>query len=149
MGRPRTGSITPDEERGGFVIRLTYHDEHGKRKDIRRHAENKTEANRLLDKLKRDHQDGGASLIDADRLTFKKLADAYSENRLTEPVYRGGEKVSGLRSWRDQERRLKLLSDYFGKRLVKAITFADLESYKKQRLHQPTARGGEMSIATI
>lgn len=149
MARPRTGSVIPDKKRGGFTARLTYHDGNGNRKDVRRHTETKTEANRLLNQLKRELEDGGAKSIDADRLTFQKLADAYSEERLTEPVYRGDEKVAGLRSWKDQQRRLKLLSDYFGKRFIKTISFTDLEGYKRQRLHQPTYRGTEMAIATI
>lgn len=149
MPRPRTGSITPDPKRGGYTVRVTYHDENGKRRDIRRNAGTKSEANRLLDQLKRDLKDGGAKSIDADRLTFQKLADIYTEERLVEPVYRGGDKVAGLRSWQDQRRRLKGLCEHFGKRLIKSITFADLESYKTKRLHQPTHKGTETAIATI
>lgn len=149
MARPRTGSITFDDERKLFVVRLTYHDEAGKRRDLRRTADTKTEALRLLTTLKRDLDDGGAQSIDGDRLTFRKLADIYQEKRLTEPVYRDGQKVAGLRSWKDQRCRLKLLTDYFGKRRVKTITFADLETYKKHRLESDTRSGGERSIATV
>ncbi|MCI0339064.1 MAG: site-specific integrase [Acidobacteria bacterium] len=149
MARPRTGSITFDNQRKLFVVRLTYHDEAGKRRDLRRTAETKTEALRLLTSLKRDLDHEGAQFIDGDRLTFQKLAEQYTEKRLTEPIYRDGQKVAGLRSWQDQRRRLKLLSGYFGKRLVKAVTFADLEAYKKRRLESETRDGGERSIASV
>lgn len=149
MARPRTGSISFDDERKLFVVRLTYHDEAGKRRDLRRTAETKTEALRLLASLKRNLDHDGLQSIDGDRLTFQKLADEYSEARLTEPVYREGVKVAGLRSWKDQLLRIKLLSRYLGKRRVKAITYADLENYKKERLHTESERGGERSLASV
>jgi integrase len=149
MARPKTGSINFDEKRNLFVVRLTYFDEAGKRHDLRRTAETKSDAIRLLSRLKRDLDDGGPNAIDGDRLTFQKLADIYEEKRLTEPIYRDGQKVSGLRSWQDQRRRLKLLTGVFGKRLVKAITFADLEFYKTSRLTEAKRNGNERSIGTI
>jgi integrase len=103
----------------------------------------------LLAKLKRELDDGGAQAIDGDRLTFRKLAEIYQEKRLTEPVYRDGQKVAGLRSWKDQRARLRLLAGYFGNRRVKTITFADLETYKKHRLESETRKGGERSIASV
>lgn len=149
MARPRTGSITPDKKRGGFIVRLTYHNEAGKRCDLRRWTKGQTDARRLLDQLKRELEDHRAQSIDGDRLTFQKLADLYQEKRLTEPIYRDGQKVAGLRSWQDQQHRLKLLTSHFGKRRVKSITFADLETYKNQRLSLATKSGGERSIATV
>lgn len=103
----------------------------------------------MLAKLKRELDDGGAQAIDGDRLTFRKLAEIYQEKRLTEPVYRDGQKVAGLRSWKDQRARLRLLAGYFGNRRVKTITFADLETYKKHRLESETRKGGERSIASV
>ncbi len=149
MARPRTGSITFDEKRNVFVVRLTYHDEAGKRHDLRRTTETKTEGLRLLAQLQRDLDDGGAQSIDGDRLTFKKLAEIFEDRRLVEPVYRDGQKVAGLRSWRDQRWRLKRLTEYFGARRVKSVTFADLESYKKHRLDGKKKKGGDRSITTI
>jgi integrase len=152
MARPRTGSIKFEDKRKLYVVRLTYHDEAGKRHDIRRTAETWTEADRLKKKLERDFDDQGPRSIDGDRLTFKKLADLYQETRLTEPVYREGIKIDGLRSWRDQRNRLKLLVDYFGKRRIKTITYSDVEGYKKHRIKLPTKHNdgaGERAIAGV
>lgn len=149
MARPRTGSIKFDKTRKVYVVRLTYQDEAGKRHDLRRTAETPTVADRLLKALNRSLDDHGPQSIDGDRLTFKRLAEVYAETRLTAPVYRDGIKVDGLRSWRDQRNRLKLLVDYFGKRRIKVVTYADLEAYKKHRINLPTTRGDERAIATI
>lgn len=68
---------------------------------------------RLLAQLQRELADHGTQSIDGARLTFQKLADLYKEKRLTEPIYRDGQKVAGLRSWQDQQHRLKLLTGQF------------------------------------
>lgn len=152
MARPRTGSIKFDDDRKLYVVRMTYHDESGKRHDIRRTAETWTEADRLKKKIERDFDDDGSKSIDGDRLTFKKLAELYEETRLTEPVYREGIKVDGLRSWRDQRNRLKLLVGYFGKRRIKTVTYSDVEGYKKHRIKLPTKHNdgaGERAISGV
>ncbi len=148
MGRPRSGSVKKDKARGLFVVRYTYHDQHGKRRDLRRTTGTKTEANRLLNQLKRDYEESGAKAIDAERMTFRQLAEEYETKRLFAPRYENGQKIEGLRSWRDQQRRLKKLADYFGKRRIRAITFGDLESYKRQRLSQTSNRNQPLTIAS-
>lgn len=148
MGRPRTGTIKEDKARGLFVVRYTYHDQHGKRRDLRRTTQTRTEANRLLNQFKRDYEDSGAKALDAERMTFRQLAEKYQAVRLVEPRYENGQKIGGLRSWRDQQRRLKKLAEYFGNRRIRIITFGDLETYKRQRLDQTSNRNQPVTIAS-
>lgn len=138
MGRQRTGYVKFDDQRKVWVMRLTYVDEQGKRKDIRKTVENKTAGNQELKKTMRALDDHGGRIIDGARLTFGELADVYQEKKLIAPVYKGETRVAGLRSWKCQRGYLKSLRAYFGKQRVQTIAHSHLESYRTERLQTPT-----------
>src|SRR5215813_5021684 len=129
MPRGRTGSVKFDEAREVFIVRVTYIDEQGKRRDIRKQAETKTDANRELKRLLRNLEDHGGRIVDGSRMIFNDLADIYAEKKLVEPVYKGETRISGLRSWRTQRGLLEKLRARFGKQRIQNITHADLEDY--------------------
>jgi integrase len=146
--------IRESKERGAQVIdneqvyqekrwfaRFDYTDETGKRRTIRRRAENKTQAKELLRDLLQKHRDHSEQLLDGERMTFAALADYYEKTYLVEPQYVGDRKVAGLWSAYDLRLRLKVLSEFFGKRKLRSITHGELERFKAARLKVPAISG--------
>lgn len=149
MSRERTGSVKFDDQRGLYVARVTYTDEQGKRRDLRRTAETKPEASRALRRLLRNLDDHGGRIVDGARMTFNELADIYAERKLVEPVYKGETRVSGLRSWRAQRGLLGKLRAHFGKQRIQSITHSDIEAYRAARLQTKTTYGAERTITSV
>lgn len=143
IGRERTGSVKYSEKKKAWIVRVTYTDQFGKRHDLRRMAENRTEGKNLLKQLLRQLEDRGEKSIDGDRLTFRKLAEIYSKHKIQPATYQGEAKISGLRSYRSLPQHIRALNEYFGARLIKSITVADIEAFKAQRLNTPTQRTGK------
>lgn len=141
MPKHRTGYVFQDKERGGvWTARLTYKDQFGKTRNRKRQATNKTEAKLLLKQMLREIEDHGDQVVDGDRLTFRKLAQVYEEKRLFEPTVTPSGKAVGLKSYQTARRRLRTLAAHFGARRIRAITHADIETYKRVRLETPPAR---------
>lgn len=135
--------------KGKIYARITYTDASGKRRDLMRLAESKTQAKELATQMLRDLRDHGARVIDADRMTFADLAKFYEEDRLVPAQYRDGRKVTGLRSLAVPKLYLKTLVDHFRQRLIKTITPSDIEKFKKNRLETDSSRGGKLSITSV
>jgi len=148
-GRTRTGYVYYDKERKSWTARMTYRDESGKVRNIKRQVENRTEGKQLLNKLLREIEDHGEQIIDGDSMTFKKLAEIYEERKLTPPVYKGEAKVSGLRSHQSMKVFLNALIEHFSAKRIKNITHSDLEKFKLERLNTITIRGSERSITSV
>jgi integrase len=149
MPRQRTGGVIKRKDRGGYWARLTYIDGVGKRRVLQRKVENRTEGKLLLKQMLRKIEDQGVQIIEGDKLRFSGLAKFYEERKLTPPKYQGDVKVSGLRSYQSQQRRLKTLVKHFGKKLIRQITYSDLEQFKQERLALKTWRGEERSHADV
>lgn len=140
MPRQRTGGVTFDKARGTWTARLTYQDELGRKRNIRRQVANKTEGKLLLKELISDLDKHGEKIIDGDRLTFRDLAAVYEEKRLFKPTITPSGKTIGLKSYQSVRRRLKTLVAHFGSRRIRGITHADIESFKRLRLETPPQR---------
>ncbi|MBI1763109.1 MAG: tyrosine-type recombinase/integrase [Acidobacteria bacterium] len=149
MARERSGSIKFNKDQNDFVVRVTYHDEQGKRHDLRRRAASKTDASRELKRLLRTLDDHGGRSVDGARLTFNELAKKYTDKKLIPPVYKGETRIAGLRSWQCQLGYLKNLSAFFGKQRIQSITHSDLEKYRAARLQTNTIRGKERTITGV
>jgi integrase len=149
MPRQRTGCVIQRKDRPGWWARLTYVDRAGKRRVLQRKAENRTEAKTLLKQMLRKLDDHGVEIIEGDKLRFSELAKIYEERKLTPPKYQGDVRVSGLRSYQSQKRRLKTLVAHFGKKLIRQITHSDLEQFKQERLALKTWRDEERSHADV
>src|SRR5581483_496910 len=139
------GCVIQRKDRPGWWARLSYLDKAGKRRILQRKAENRTEAKLLLRQMLKKIEDHGEEIIVGDKLRFSELAKLYEERKLTPPKYQGDVKVSGLRSYQSQKRRLKTLVKQFGKKLIRQITHSDLEQFKQERLALKTWRDEERS----
>jgi hypothetical protein len=137
MPKQRIGYVYYDKKRKSRVARLTYKDELGKTRNIKRQVANRKEGSNLLKKLLRDIDQHSSTIIDGDKLTFSKLADIYCDEKPIEPVYEDGARVAGLRSYKSQRGRLKTLSVHFGSRRVVAIARTDILKFKLKRLRDP------------
>ena len=69
MPKQRTGYVYYDEKRKTYVARLTYKDELGRTRNIKRQVGNKTEGNIMLKKLLRDIDQHGSTIIEGNKLS--------------------------------------------------------------------------------
>lgn len=144
MPRARTGSVI--ERDGVLYARVRYADLTGKIRTIERRARNRTEAREILPQLLAKAAELEAQAIDAERLTFRELAEIYIAARVVPPVFVAGRKVAGMRSYKKTKHEVTPLINYFGDRLVRSITYADLEQFKRKRLATPTRRGDQRTV---
>ncbi len=118
-----------------WVVRIEYYDEiKGKVSYMERHAEKKADAadlrNKLVDDIKKTH----GQIQTGERMTFAQLSD-ICENEFYKPaVIIEGRKVAGIRSSVTVKGQLKVLKQFFGKRLLNEITTESLIDYKLWRL---------------
>jgi integrase len=136
MGRPRSGSIWTDSS-GQLFARVTYTDETGKRKDIKRKAVSRTHARERIKEMLREAEEKGEESLDSSRVTFSQLAKHYTDRYAKAPRYVGNRKVSGLRSYVEVKRVVKILEGHFGNTKIRSITHGDVLHFKTERLDTP------------
>lgn len=136
MGRPRSGSIwkSPD---GQLFARITYSDETGKRRDVKRKAISRTHARQLVKEMLREIEDRGETSLDAARLTFAQLAKHYKDRYATPAKYIENRKIAGLRSHVEVKRIVEILVEHFGSKRIRSITHGDIVQFKTKRLDTP------------
>lgn len=149
MAREKTGGIVTRKD-GRVYARVTYIDEHGRKRQITRLAASRTEARKIVKRMYDEMERGqGAPTVEADKMTFAHLASEYQSAHLQPARYQDERKIAGVRSLRASLGFLKSLVAYFGKRRVKTIRHSDIERYKLHRLDTPKLRGGQRSIAAV
>jgi integrase len=144
-----TGYVFKDRATGKWYARVTVTDTNGKRRNIKKTAETKGEASNLLKKISANLEARGVESIEIDRLTFKDLAEKYSEFKVKPAEYRGERKIAGLRSARTVASRITSLLDYFGKMKLRSITLGEIERFKAKRLNTKTKIGKERTVAAV
>lgn len=137
------------EINGQLYARFVYTDSSGKRREKHLKADSKLQARELYDQMKREFKDYGQQTIDSSRMTFRQLAKVYEEHKLIPAEYVGERKVAGLRSLAAPQIFLATLTNHFGSRPLKAITYADIEKFKRARLKTQTVQGKERSITSV
>src|SRR5262249_18801397 len=130
--------------------RLVYTDENGKRRDLQRRATSKANARELVDKLIKDYDQGGERGFNSERMTFDQLADYCEKHYYKEAEYRDDRKIDGVRGLATVKSQIKVLRSYFGKRRIRSITYADIQSFRSQRLQSKGERTDKpIAIATV
>jgi integrase len=145
--KARTGYLYKENSR--WVARVTYTDEAGKRRNVKRYCSDKTEARLKLRRLLRELEDRGERSIDGDKMKFRDLAKRYTETRLIPAVYVGEKQVAGLRSLAPPKIYLRVLTDHFGSKRIRTITHGDVEAFKLARLKTPTRGRGQRTITAV
>lgn len=147
MAKEKEGSIKLRD--GKIYARVTYIDESGKRHELMRRAENRTEAKEIIKRLIRELENHGEKTVQTDKMTFAELSNYYSEKYLIPAKYVNERKVAGLRSVVHTKAFLPPLINYFGRKRIRNITHRDLLQYKLARLETPTIRGSQRAIASV
>lgn len=147
MSRERKGSIL--ERDGKIYARVQFTDDDGKRRDLWRRAESRSDARKKIKELVKDSENKTTKEMDAANMSFADLAKHYLEHYLQAAVYVSDKKVSGVRSLVTARTVVKPSIEYFGKRKLKSISYGEIRSYKQMRLQTPTRQGGQRSIATV
>jgi integrase len=137
MAKERTG-YTYQDNSGRWYARITFTNEQGIRRDIKRSAEDERAARKALKSLVRELEDKGERSLEKANMTFVELADHYIKNYLHEAVYIGDMKVSGVRGVTEALCEVKPLQEYFGNRKIRSITYGDIRTYKQTRFQTPT-----------
>jgi integrase len=110
----------------------------GKRRDLQRRANSKSDAQDLRDELINDIKKTHARSVRGERMTFGDLCDYFEEHYLKPAQYVDGRKVAGVRSLMTPVGQLKVLRGYFGERRLRSITHGDVRTFRTARLKTPT-----------
>lgn len=144
----RSGYVYFDERESCWYARATVTDEQGKRRNLKKRAASKTEAETKLKQLVRQIDDEGSKVADINQLTFTDLADFYAKRYLHEAVYVDGRKISGLRDTARPKEFLTHFRGFFGKTKLRDITYGDLCLYRDKRFKVQTQYKRQRTIAS-
>lgn len=141
--------------RGGWIYRLRYVDQDGKPCTRERgFFALKSQARDAMNIAVAELTKTGGNIRGGERMTFNQLTDLCEKAFYKPAVIRNGEKISGVRSLKPVQSHIKHLREYFGPRLISAITPQSLMDYRDKRMEPQPAKapGGELiqlKIATI
>jgi integrase len=150
MSRPRTGSSLWDN--GKLYARITWIDSiTGKQRSKARRVQSDklTDLPKVIRELENEREKCGVEVFEAERLTFRELAEQFSKERLKPATIINGRKVDGLKSLRNPKLHLAVLIGHFGKQRIRSVTHKAIENFKMLRLKTPTLRGGQRSITSV
>lgn len=147
--RETSGYVYKDKKTGFWYARITYTEKNGKRRDVKRRVESKSDGYKILGTLIEQVENSQHASIDAERMTFNDLCDYYGEHYLMPPQYANGRKVAGLRSHVQVSGYIKIFREYFGKQKLKSVTYDDLRTFRGKRLKTPTHQSEQRSLTTV
>ena len=147
--RERKGYIFFDEKQNCWIARTSLTDENGKRRNVKRRAKSKSEAETKLKILLREIETEGEKVIDFKKMTFDDLADFYEKHYLHDAVYVNGQKVSGLRDAYSARLHLNKARLFFGRKKLREITYFNLKTYQEERLKTPTMHKRQRTISAL
>jgi len=138
MGKQRKGCVV---KRGGrLYVRIAYTGQLGRRRELMRRAQNKKHAQELKKQLVKQlasvEPGKQRAELDAQKLTFAKVAAAYEAARLVPAQYVGDRIVSGLRSLRIPKPYLQRLVEHFGPARIRSITYSQVDEFRYSLLAQ-------------
>jgi hypothetical protein len=91
------GYVYFEKRENCWYARVTLTDEKGKRRNLKKKARDKADAEEKLRVLVRQIEDEGSKVVDYNQMSFNDLAAYYEKHYLKPAVYVSGQKVSGLR----------------------------------------------------
>jgi len=148
MPKPLKGSTTWIPSRKRWCARINPTDpETGRERPVRKYAQTKTEAERLLRGLLNEHEAAPLALRSG-QMTFAQLAAEYRKKKLIPAKYVGERKIAGRRELTAPESFLRSAEAFFGAKKIAAIRHSDLEAYRLHLADLPT-RTGARSMAAI
>lgn len=134
------------EKNGSLYARLQYKDETGKRREKYRVIADKRKARTAVDKMRQELETHGSDTLQADKVTFKQLAEKYKKAKVFPAIIVDGVKVGGLKSFKPVETYVKIALEYFGEKHVRSIKSSDIEKFKQLRLKTEVQREVKVKI---
>jgi integrase len=116
---------------------------------LHRMARSKAAANALADKIAAEIEATGGRVIAYAAALFLAFAAYYAETYLIPAKIIDGQKVEGLRTWKDMQGKLAVLVAHFGDMPLKEIRYGHLRAYKSKRLGTPTKGGGQRAVSSV
>jgi integrase len=133
--RKRSGNKYWRTVKGHLYARFQYNDESGKIREKLKPLTDKRNARAVVEGMRRELETHGEETLQADKVTFKDLAEKYKKAKVFPAVIRDGIKVSGLKSHKPVETYVKIASLFFGKKRIRSIKPSDIEKFKQERLN--------------
>jgi integrase len=139
MSRIRRYAIPRKSKKGKtkWFARVAWTLPDGTERSREKAANSKTHARALADQMAGKLEHDGVTILDAEKITFRDLAEAYKAAKVTEAIYDGEIKVAGMRAKREAEIEVDQLVKYWGDSLLQKITHPDLEAYKLHLIKEP------------
>lgn len=125
--------------KGNLYARIQYQDDTGKLKEkLRRVPSGKiTDVWKEVRAMRDELNQHGEETLNADKMTFLTLAEKYKEAKVFPAIIKDGHKVAGLKSYKPVEYYVKIMSEHFGKKLIRSIKPSDIEHFRTVRLKKP------------
>jgi integrase len=142
------GYVYFEKRENCWYARVTLTDEKGKRRNLKKKATDKADAEEKLRVLVRQVEDEGSKVVDYNQMTFNDLADYYEKHYLKPAVYVSGQKVSGLRDVSRPKELMKHFRAFFGKKKLREIAYGDLLIYRERRFKVPTQYKRQRTLAS-
>lgn len=137
------------ESNGRWFARITQRDSTGNRRNIKRTANSKREAELLLREITKQLENEGVKGIDSLKMTFVDLADYYEKHYAIPAKFIDNQKIEGLRDYKRVVCFLNNFRLHFGKKKLRDITHGDLSAYRTNRLQTPTQYDKPRTITTV
>jgi hypothetical protein len=117
----RKGYVYYEKRERCWYARFTISEFGGKRRNVKKKAASKQEAQARLKILLRQIDDEGSKAIDFNLMTFNHLADYHEQHYLKSAEYVNGQKISGLRDVARPKELLKHFRAFFGIRKLREM----------------------------
>jgi integrase len=145
----RKGYVYYEKRERCWYARFTFSEVGGQRRNVKKKASSKKEAQTKLKTLLRQVEDEGSkAAVDFNLLTFNHLADYYGQHYLKSAEYVNGQKISGLRDVARPKELLKHFRAFFGTMKLREIAYGELLAYREKRFKVPTQYNRQRTLAS-
>jgi integrase len=142
------GYVYYEKRENCWYARVTISDTDGKRRNVKKRANSKSEAEAKLKALSRQIDDEGSKVVDFNLMTFNHLSDYYEQHYLKPAEYVNGQKIFGLRDIARPKEFLKHFKAFFGKKKLRDIVYGDLLIYRERRFKVHTQYNRQRTMAS-
>ncbi len=133
--RKRYGSYTWTDPKTNYLyarVRVKLPD--GQKQTIYRRAENQTHAQQIAREIQAEYEDRGKAFLDGRKMSLFDLGEWYKKEYVVAPIYSGGQKVEGMRTWKAERNKIDRMMTDIGHFLVNDVDEDDFRRYKIRRL---------------
>lgn len=142
-------SRTTRKINGHWYVRIRYEDANGKKAELLRAAEGKSDAENLTAKLVTELLENGPAQLVAGKVTFRQLVQHAKDNIYVPAVFdENGTRIKGVKSVKPAHYALDALVKFYGDKDIRKIDADALRDYKVARL-TGTNKLSKVKLATV